>query len=78
MDYHNDTTHITKSMLSTFMDSPRDYYEQYVTRLAVRKARLVELEQIARLYGSPNCWTGTTGYLAGIILELVYELRKEN
>ncbi len=37
-DYHNDTSHITKSMLSTFMDSPRDYYEQYVTRLAVRKA----------------------------------------
>lgn len=37
MDYHNDTTHITKSMLSTFMDSPRDYYEQYITRLKRRK-----------------------------------------
>lgn len=44
----------------------------------MNEQRLVELEQIARLYGSPNCWTGTTGYLAGIILELVYELRKEN
>ena len=37
MDYHTDTTHITKSMLSTFIDSPRDYYEQYITRRKPRK-----------------------------------------
>lgn len=37
MSYHTDTEYITKTMLATFMDSPRDYYEQYVTRLLSRK-----------------------------------------
>lgn len=37
MSYHTDTDHITKTQLSTFMDSPRDYYEQFVTRLKPRK-----------------------------------------
>lgn len=36
-DYHTDTSYLTKSMLSTFMDSPKDYFEQYVTCLKPRK-----------------------------------------
>lgn len=32
-------------------------------------------EQLARQYGSPNCWTGTTGSLAAAILELVTEIK---
>jgi len=33
-------------------------------------------EKLARQYGSPNCWTGTTGTLAAAILELVTEIRE--
>lgn len=37
---------------------------------------LEHYEQIAREFGSSNCWTGTSGTLAGIILELVREVRR--
>lgn len=37
--------------------------------------RLTELERLARQYGSPNCWTGTTGTLAAAILELIRHIR---
>jgi hypothetical protein len=30
--------------------------------------RLKEIEQLAQLYGNANCWTGTSGSLAAIIL----------
>lgn len=36
-DYHSDTSVITKTMLSTFMDSPVEYYHQYITGLMPRK-----------------------------------------
>lgn len=37
-DYHSDTSAISKSMLSVFMDSPVEYYHQFVTGLMPRKA----------------------------------------
>jgi hypothetical protein len=37
---------------------------------------LERYEQIAREFGSSNCWTGTSGTLAGIILELVREVKR--
>lgn len=38
--------------------------------------RLIEIEQLARQYGSPNCWTGTTGTLAAAIIELLKEVKR--
>jgi hypothetical protein len=35
--------------------------------------RLQEIEQRARRYGAANCWTGDTGGLAAMILELLEE-----
>lgn len=35
--------------------------------------RLQEIEQAARKYGSANCWTGITGTLAGMVVELLAE-----
>ncbi|NCX56405.1 MAG: hypothetical protein EBW87_04310, partial [Burkholderiaceae bacterium] len=37
-DYHSDTSAISKSMLSVFMDSPVEYYHQFITGLMPRKA----------------------------------------
>jgi len=37
-------------------------------------AELQEAEQIARRYGAANCWTGTSGHLAGWILRLLIEI----
>jgi hypothetical protein len=37
---------------------------------------LIEAEQLARRYGSANCWTGTSGTLAAWIIRLLNE-RKE-
>ncbi len=31
LDYHNDTTHLTKSQLATFLKSPVEYYHTFVT-----------------------------------------------
>lgn len=39
-------------------------------------ADLIEAEQLARRYGSSNCWTGTSGTLAGWILRLLVEVRR--
>jgi hypothetical protein len=39
--------------------------------------RIIEIEQIARRFGSSNCWTGTTGTLAAIIMELLKELKSK-
>jgi len=37
--------------------------------------RLLEIEQTAQEFGNANCWTGTSGKLAAMILELIKELR---
>jgi len=37
---------------------------------------LKQAEQIARRYGAANCWTGTSGYLAGWILRLLVEVKR--
>lgn len=42
-------------------------------RIVIDPARLQEIEQRARRYGSTNCWTGDTGGLAALILELLEE-----
>lgn len=34
---------------------------------------LIEAEQLARRYGSANCWTGTSGTLAAWIIRLLNE-----
>ena len=39
-------------------------------------AELRQAEQIARKYGAANCWTGTSGLLAGWILRLLVEGRR--
>lgn len=38
MGYHEDTTHLTKTQLATFIKSPIDYYETFVTRKMKKKA----------------------------------------
>jgi hypothetical protein len=35
--------------------------------------RIAEMWQEARKYGSANCWTGTSGKLAAMIVELLKE-----
>jgi hypothetical protein len=42
---------------------------------AMSRERLEEIEQIARNAGSTNLWTGTTGRLAAIIMELLEVVR---
>jgi hypothetical protein len=37
---------------------------------------LKKAEQIARRYGAANCWTGTSGHLAGWILRLLVEVKR--
>ena len=32
MNYHEDTTHLTKTQLATFLKSPVDYYHTFITR----------------------------------------------
>lgn len=39
------------------------------------EAELVEAEQYARRFGSANCWTGTSGTLAGHVIHLIREVR---
>jgi len=40
--------------------------------------RRAEIEQAANLYGSANCWTGTSGMLATMIRELLAEIDRLN
>ena len=40
----------------------------------ITKERLIEIEQAARLFGPANCWTGTSGMLAEMIIELLREV----
>jgi len=41
----------------------------------VTPERMVEIEQHARRFGSANCWTGTSGTLATMIIELLKVIR---
>jgi hypothetical protein len=41
----------------------------------VTPERIVEIEQHARRFGSANCWTGTSGTLATMIIELLKVIR---
>jgi len=36
---------------------------------------MIEIEQNARRFGSANCWTGTSGTLATMIIELLKVIR---
>lgn len=40
LDYHSDTTHLTKTQLATFLKSPVDYYHTFVTGKMPRKKSL--------------------------------------
>ena len=39
------------------------------------EAELIEAEQFARRFGSANCWTGTSGTMAGHVIHLIREVR---
>lgn len=39
------------------------------------EAELIEAEQYARRFGSANCWTGTSGTMAGHVIHLIREVR---
>jgi hypothetical protein len=36
---------------------------------------MIQIEQHARRFGSANCWTGTSGTLAAMIIELLKVIR---
>lgn len=40
--------------------------------------RIEAIEQAARLYGPANCWTGTSGTLSAMIIELLNERKTMN
>lgn len=40
-------------------------------------AELIEAEQLARRYGSANCWTGTSGTLAAWLLRALKIIKEE-
>ena len=39
------------------------------------ESELIEAEQYARKYGPANCWTGTSGTMAGYVIQLIREVR---
>jgi hypothetical protein len=43
--------------------------------LAQFEERGIDLEQIARRFGSPNCWTGTSGELAARLLKCIQDVK---
>jgi hypothetical protein len=44
----------------------------------ISNERIKTIEQAARLYGPANCWTGTSGNLAAMIIELLNERKLMN
>ncbi len=42
--------------------------------MAISRERLIEIEQHARRFGPANCWTGTSGTLSAMIIELLREI----
>jgi len=43
-DYHSDTSAVSKSMLSVFMESPVEYYHQFITGLMPRKTPTAQMK----------------------------------
>lgn len=37
---------------------------------------MIEIEQHARRYGPANCWTGTSGTLSAMIIELLKHIKE--
>ena len=55
-------------------DVPHNFkYARKITRddMTLTPKRRLEIEQAANMYGSANCWAGTTGTLAMMIRELI-------
>jgi len=44
--------------------------------MRVLPERIIEIEQHARRFGSSNCWTGTSGTLAAMIIELLKHIKE--
>ena len=44
--------------------------------MKVSKERLIEIEQHARRFGPANCWTGTSGTLSAMIIELLNHIKE--
>jgi hypothetical protein len=42
--------------------------------MPISRERLTEIEQHARRFGPANCWTGTSGTLSAMIVELLREI----
>jgi hypothetical protein len=42
----------------------------------VTPERMIEIEQHARRFGPANCWTGTSGTLSAMIIELLKVIRE--
>ncbi len=42
--------------------------------MPISRERLIEIEQHARRFGPANCWTGTSGTLSAMIVELLREI----
>ncbi len=42
--------------------------------MPISRKRLIEIEQHARRFGPANCWTGTSGTLSAMIIELLREI----
>jgi hypothetical protein len=42
--------------------------------MPISRERLTEIEQHARRFGPANCWTGTSGTLSAMIIELLREI----
>ncbi len=38
--------------------------------------RMIQIEQHARRFGPANCWTGTSGTLSAMIIELLKVIRE--
>ena len=43
--------------------------------MKVSVERMIEIEQHARRFGPANCWTGTSGTLSAMIVELLKVIR---
>ena len=44
--------------------------------MKVSVERMVEIEQLARRFGPANCWTGTSGTLSAMIIELLNHIKE--
>ena len=44
--------------------------------MKVSAERMIEIEQHARRFGPANCWTGTSGTLSAMIIELLKHIKE--